>query len=507
MNVLRGRNRNWTIGLLLVLLLSTGCGLMGNSSNEADLVERGDDVSEAGPTAVPTPSPPPPVTDTILAEPLPPLLYLTNLGQDELHGGQPAHLRLELVGTAVTSLTLQIGQYDEADNLTPLSRQPLLNQPPADGIHRWQFTWYGDVLPADDEQDEQSVDEFQEQTEPFLPPPAPPAAEPSLSREPLPPGRYQLALEAANEAGTAVAALDLTLTEPEEPMAGRLYFDPQHAFQFQYPYDWQTPVYSGTLLLSRHVTTTAQMQLIRWPDLPPGSNQAALADQALAQFGPVSRLYQDQLTVADRQAQRIAYGYTRADGAERTGVLIAFVRQGQGFVLDVEGAAEAETAVWQTAELMATSWQFVAPAADLPLNWIRQPVADLMPTHPGDYTYQEVRGWHRFSRDRDTFWALRTDGVAAADVVELDRRLQDAGAGVDDFGAGRPYYFVLDGQRWLRADFSYSNSRQEQIQGAILLSVVGGQPLIVWLEAPLNEFAAVEEAHFLRMLIEVVRGA
>jgi hypothetical protein len=498
MNWLSRRNRNWLVWLLFVSLLTAGCGLMGGSPNEADLVES---LPGTVPTAVSTPSPPA-VTDTILAEPPPPQLYLVNLGQDEVvNREQPARLRLELAATAVSALTLHISQYTADDSLQPLFEQPLLNELPLDGIHQWPLVWYGDRpgdWPGDDEAAEAA--EFHAAAEPFLN-----AA--FLPRQPLPDGRYQLAIQAENETGMATVSLDLLVVVPAEPPADRLYLDPQHAFQFRYPADWQTPVYSDTLLLSSHLTATQQMQIIRYPDLPPVSSASDLIERTLAEFGPVSRLYQDQPPLAEAQARRVAYGYTRADGAARTGVLIALRDQNHGYVVDVEGDAAAETAVWQTAEQIATSWQFGSASDDPPPIWTWHTAAGLTLAQPQAYSYQELRGWHRYSRDRDTFWAMRVDGVATADVVELDRRLQDAGMGVDDFGAGRPYYFVLDGQRWLRADFSYTNSRQEQIQGAILLSIVGGQPLVVWLEAPLNEFTAVEEEHFLRMLIEVVRGA
>ena len=499
MNHLRGRNRNWLLWLLLVSLLTTGCGLLGGSSNGADLV---DGLPETGPTAVPTPPPPPPVTDTIIAEPLLPQLYLVNLGQDEVvNRQQPARLRLELAATAVSTLTLHIDQYTADDSLQPLLVQPLLSSPPPDGIHQWPLVWYGDWISdrlGDDEAAERA--EFQAVAEPFLD-----AA--STPRQPLPDGRYQLTIRTENKAGMATASLDFLVVAPDEPPADRLYLDPQHAFQFRYPTGWQTPVYSDTLLLSSHLTATQQLQIIRYPDLRPVSRASDLIERTLAEFGPVSRLYQDQPPLAEAQARRLAYGYTRADGTERTGVLIALRGQNHGYVVDVEGDAAAETAVWQTAEQIATSWQF-GTASDDPLpTWAWHTAAGLTLPHPQAYSYQELRGWHRYSRDRDTLWAMRVEPGITADSNELSRRLQDAGTGVDDFGANRPYYFVLDDQRWLRADFSYTNSRQDQIQGALLLSTVGGQPLIIWLEARLADYPAVEQEHFMRMLIELVRGA
>lgn len=497
MNRLQGKNRNWAVWLLLVFWLSSGCGLLGDSPNgAADGADLGNGVAMVVPTAVPTQ--PPPITDTIIAELPPPQLHLVHLGPAEVvNQAQPARLRLELAATAVTTLTLHISQHTADNSLQPLFEQPLLAAPPPDGIHQWPLVWYGDWISGNEAAE---TAEFYISSQPFL-------NVATTSRQPLPDGRYQLTIRAENETDTATASLDFQVAAPAVPLTDRLYLDPQHAFQFRYPADWQTPVYSGTLLLSSHLTATQQMQIIRYTDLPPGSGASDLIERTLAQFGPVSRLYQDQLPVNVSQARRLAYGYTRADGMARTGVLIGLRGQNQGVVIDVEGAAAAETAVWQTAEQIATSWQFGTAAAEPPFYWARLAAVELTLAYPPAYDYQVLRGWHRFSRDRDTFWAMRVEGVATADVVELDRRLQDAAMGVADFGANRPYYFVLEGQRWLRTDFSYTNSRQAQIQGAILLSTVGGQPLVVWLEAPLDEFEALAQAHFWWMLMELVRNA
>jgi hypothetical protein len=485
----RGPGR-WLIWMGLLLLLHTGCGLWSGPDN-------GEPVPEEVATVIPSPTPAPPeIVGTLTADPLPPQLHLTNLGAEAVTAEQPAQLRLELAGTAVTSLTLEIRQQAEDGNFQPVSRQPLLATLPGDGIHQWPLAWYGEGL-VNEEGEMAAADA------PFV---IVDGAEPPPHR-PLPPGPYRLAVLAQNEAGTAESYVDLSLAVLEEPQDGRLYLDPQHSFQFLMPHAWHTPVYSGTLLLSHHLTTTGQMQLIPYPELPPGTSPTALADRVLAGFGPVSRLYQDRLPLAETQARRVAYGYTRTDGADRLGVLLALVHGGQGYVLDIEGDAADEAYLWRMAELAASSWQFVVPVDDPPPYWARQPVAGWSLAFPRDYNYQELRGWHRFSQNRDTFWAVRLEEGLTADTTELMRRLQDAAAGVTDFGANPAYYFELGPQRWLRADFRYTNSRQEEIQGAILLGTVGQQPVIVWLEAPLDEYEQLEQVHFLLMLMELARSA
>ncbi|MFO7539407.1 MAG: hypothetical protein R6X32_15305 [Chloroflexota bacterium] len=448
------------------------------------------------PTAVPTL--PPAVTDTLTAVPLPPQLYLTNLGEETISSQQPAYLRLEVGGTAVISLSLQISWQIEEGQWQPLSRQPLLARVPEDGLHQWPLVWYGDGLWAEEETAVPYLSD-----DPFM---AAAGAE-ITPRQPLPAGDYRLTILAQNEAGaTGEASADLRLITPEEPLPGRTYLDPRHGFQFRMADHWQTPVYSGTLLLSTHLTATMQMQLVVYPDLPPRTDAAALIDQTLAQFGPVSRLYEDQLPLDNMRARRVAYGYTRADEAQRRGVLLAFVRQGQGYVLDVEGEGTAETAVWSAAEQMATSWQFTSPVHDSPPHWSRQPVAGRNLAYPTAYTYQVLREWHRFSRDRDTFWAVRMEDAIAVDGAELARRVEDAAAGVSNFEADPAYYFELGPQQWLRTDFVYTNSRDQRIQGAVLLAIVGEQTAVVWLEAPLAEYERLEERDFLLMLVELVRS-
>jgi hypothetical protein len=499
MGILERKSAQWLVWLGLFLLLSAGCGLAEIPENG----EAGQDmvtVTTVFPQAPVTPTPLP-ITGAKTADPLPPQLYLTNLGSEEVGARQPAYLRLELAGTAVTTLTLQISRHTDDGSFRPLSRQPLLATLPGDGVHHWPLVWYGDGPVADGEDETADV---QQHDNPFMAV----VEDMPTPRQPLPAGRYRLAVFAQNETGAAAEAfVDLTLTIPDEPPAGRTYLDPQHGFQFHYPHDWQTPVYSGTLLLSRHLTVTGQMQLIRYPELPPRTNQMALADQTLERFGRVSRLYQDQLPLADTRARRVAYGYTHADGAGRTGVLLTFVHGGQGYVVDIEGDAIIESTLWAMAELVATSWQFVMPADGPPPHWAGHTVAGWSLAYPRDYTYQELRGWHRFSRDRDTFWALRSEEEITADATELARRLQDAAAGVANFSADPATYFELGSRQWLRADFRYTNSRDQRIQGAILLGEVEEQTAVVWLEAPIDEYDRLEQAHFLLMLAAFARSS
>jgi hypothetical protein len=490
MAALGRRPGKWLIWLGVLLLLHTGCAQWPGPDS-------GERVPEEVATVIPSPTPAPPgIVGTLAADPLPPQLHLTNLGAEAVTAAQPAHLRLELAGTAVTGLTLEIRRQADDGSFQPVSRQPLLATLPGDGIHQWPLVWYGEGLINEE-------GETAEADAPFI---IVDGAEPPPYR-PLPPGPYRLAILTQNEAGTAEVFIDLSLIVPEAPPDGRLYLDPQHGFQFHMPDTWHTPVYSDTLLLSRHLTTTGQMQLIPYPELPPGTSQTAVADRVLADFGSVSRLYQDQLSLAGTQARRVAYGYTRPDGAARRGVLLAFVQGGQGYALDIEGDEADEDYLWRMAELAATSWQFAAPVENPPPYWTRQTVAGWPLAFPHDYSYQELRGWHRFSQNRDTFWAVRLEGDLTADTSELMRRLQDAAAGVTDFGANPAYYFELGPQRWLRADFRYTNSREQEIQGAILLGTVGQQPVIVWLEAPLDEYEQLEQAHFLPMLMELARSA
>jgi hypothetical protein len=390
------------------------------------------------------------------------------------------------------------------------TRQPLLATPPTDGIHQWPLVWYGDGLPANSDSDADETAVLPQPDTPFLVT----ANQPAPPRQPLPPGRYRLAILAQNEAGAAADAfVDLTVTAVDQSATSQTYLDTRHNFQFQYPPDWQTPVYSDTLLLSRHLTGTIQMQLAVYADLPPGTNDVDLTRQILAQLGPVSRLFQEQLPLANTRAQRAAYGYTHSDNTARVGTLLVFVWQGQGYVIDIEGLAADETAVWQMAGQLAASWQFIPPP-DVPAHWQWQAVAGHKLAYPTGYGYQELRGWHRFSRDRDTFWALRLVPEATADSAELARRVQDAAAGVTNFSSDPAYYFELADRQWLRADFRYTNSREQRIQGAILLRTLSEETArtepvevaIVWLEAPIDEYDRLAQAYFLLMLAELERN-
>lgn len=322
---------------------------------------------------------------------------------------------------------------------------------------------------------------------------------------PLPSGDYFLGLSAANVAGTVVTAFIDLAVDNQDYLAGyNTYLDPYLGFQFLYPADWYTPIYTNTLLYTSSRITDTHVQVTIYPQLAPRTDVAALKTQTLNHFGPVDVLFEDEAAVDGQLALRTAYGYADGSDSARTGVFLTFVRDGVGFVVDVDGLQTDEAATITAVATLASSWRFVDIGTGLPPGeWARLDLEAFTVAQPADFVYQELNDWQRFSSDRSTFVALRTQPETRPAPDVLAALLRDAGAGVDNFAAEPVFRMLLGGAVWERANFSYESSDGRTIWGFIMVKIEAGQEIVAWAEAPSATYNDLEQNVFLVMVADL----
>lgn len=321
---------------------------------------------------------------------------------------------------------------------------------------------------------------------------------------PLPDGDYFLGLSAENSAGkTAVAFTDLPVENNHLLPNYSAYLDPYLGFQFLYPDAWYTPIYTDTLLYTSSRDAATDVQITLYPNLEPDVDTAALTEQTLNQFGPVDVLFTDTAVIAGTQGQRISYGYTKSSGAH-TGVFLAFVRDGVGYVVDVDGVSEDEAATLTAVDIIASSWQFVSAGAGLPPGrWAQIDAAAFSVAQPADFVYQEVNNWQRFSNGRYAFVALRAQSINRPVPDVLAALIRDAGEGMQAFAADAPFSTLLGGAIWERANFSYALEDGSAIWGFIMVKEENGQEVVAWAEAPSDVYNELEQTAFLVMIADL----
>lgn len=322
-------------------------------------------------------------------------------------------------------------------------------------------------------------------------------------RRPLPDGNYFFGVVAANASGaTAEAAVDVAVANSAVIPGYRAYLDPDMGFQFLYPDTWSAPVYDGSLLYAGDGQT--QMQLTAYPNMEPGAQLAQLKAEALATFGAVDILFEDEVVVGGIRGLRTAYGYTNAGGEVRTGVFFVVIQDRLGFVVDVDGTAEDEANTVAAAAIMAEQWRF-APAgfSRQKGQWTRFDFGAFSVAQPPGFAYQAFNEWQRFSSGRHTFVALRVQPATGSAPATLAALLGDAGDGVAGFNPGDLYAFPLAGVVWQRADFSYQTAEGDDVWGFIMAREEDGQEIVAWAEAPAATYNELERDVFLTVIADL----
>ncbi|MEZ4642450.1 MAG: clostripain-related cysteine peptidase [Chloroflexota bacterium] len=322
---------------------------------------------------------------------------------------------------------------------------------------------------------------------------------------PLSDGSYFLGFAASNSAGDEARTFtDLTIANADAVPGWQAYLDPYLGFQFLYPNEWYTPVYSGTLLYSSNDSGSTHLQITAYPNLNRDVTPQTLKDEALFRFGAVDILFAEEIAVAEMRGLRTAYGYDDANGAPHTGIFFTFVHDKTGFVVDIDGleADEAETVTAVTN--LITSWQFSGASFGLqPGQWASFNATAFTIPKPTDFIYQPFNAWQRFSADRDTFVALRAQPATRPISEVLEALVRDAGRDVAGFTVQTPRQFALGSTLWQRADFSYTVDGKE-IWGFIMVRIENGQEIVAWAEAPKSTYNDLEPRVFLIMIADLI---
>jgi hypothetical protein len=312
----------------------------------------------------------------------------------------------------------------------------------------------------------------------------------NLEQRPLASGDYFLHLIASGAENSDASITDFPVNNDSFIPDYQVYLNTEYGFQFLYPAAWQAPQLQDTRLVTGDSAGSTTLTVTVHPDMA-GRAASDLKSLALSQFGNVTTLFEDQMSVGDTGALWTAYGYTGADGSH-TGVLLVFVRDGVGYTVDMDGP---ETAEAQTVDLMNTfaqNWLFrpdiTAPRAR---EWVAASFDNLaMPVMATYYQEELDNGWRRFSvGDGISFLAFRSEPLSEDDLADVVGRWRDVvGRGTAGFAISEDYIIALNGRDWTRTDFAYMGEGGLEIQGFVMAAEINGQAVIFWAEMPTTRY-------------------
>jgi hypothetical protein len=322
----------------------------------------------------------------------------------------------------------------------------------------------------------------------------------SCQLQPLPGGTYFAGWVARDEDGeSALVSADFALGAFEPVETSQTFLDPDAGFQYQYPSDWSTMKADDQSRIASNPTGTIELTVTVRPDSLGVANDE-LKSQVLAAYGPVEVLYESEVPLAGAQASWTAYSYEASDGSH-TGVLVSFVHNDRGYVVDVDGPAAEEEAILDVAGLVIDSWRFRANGADGTAGlWSLAHGNGLAVAIPAGFSQLADRaGW-------TTFRSITSGGVLAIRLVEssagepgnsLTDWLVGLHPGAAELAASDAYPYRLGRRAWMRLDFAYRSAGGAPIWGLLLTAEENGQPLLFWAEAPAIAYQALEEQVFL----------
>lgn len=174
--------------------------------------------------------------------------------------------------------------------------------------------------------------------------------------QPLPSGEYFLGFSAETIAGNVAEKVqDFTVTNDNLLPGYYAYLDPYNGFQFLYPESWYAPSYGDGRLYTYDIATgTTVMNMTFYV----GADSAAILKQdVLTLFGNPELIFETDTVVADEPATATVYTY-EADNGPHSGILMTFVHQGIGYVVDVDGPTADQEFNVQAVTDMINSWVF-----------------------------------------------------------------------------------------------------------------------------------------------------
>ena len=307
------------------------------------------------------------------------------------------------------------------------------------------------------------------------------------SSRPLPGGRYTVGVRVVQPGGPVTMTTQPLVIDPVTATAGfRAFVDAGQNTQFLYPADWLPPVTQENVTFTSNISGTAQLQVRYYPGWT--DDLAALQDEVLGTFGEVSILLQEDTQVgteAQVPAVRTAYGYENAAQSARTGMFLTFLKDGVGYVVDMDAPRQQETATLAAIDTIAATWQFLPPRLGFgPESWAVLNVGDFRLTYPAANSYQEFNNWHRFAADPQTFVAVRIQPAMRTPAEVMTGLLQTAAEGVSGFTADEPRRLFYAGAVWEGNDFRYTDANGALVSGLLLSRVEGEAEIAVWAEAP-----------------------
>jgi hypothetical protein len=221
----------------------------------------------------------------------------------------------------------------------------------------------------------------------------------------------------------------------------------------------------------------------------------------------VSVLYEDQIQIGQSGGLRTVYGYESAAGL-RTGILLTFSLGDQAYLVDIDGPSEQEATLLDIAGVVADSWTTRAVAPMSSGHWTEVIVDGLPVAVPADYRPQQMsNGWTRLGgANETTFLALRSEPAAGRGLFEgAEHWLGVAGGNVYEFSASNVYSLERHGQGWSRVDFDYTLDGGEKVSGAIMMTLIGDRFLILWVEAPIENFSQYDSEVVLTVVDDLSR--
>jgi hypothetical protein len=311
------------------------------------------------------------------------------------------------------------------------------------------------------------------------------------SRRALENGTYDITASGTvlggNSAGDSVG---VSVDQSSAAQGFRAFADPALGLTILYPEGWNEPlsVADAARTSSAEGDTTLQIRVL---DSWTGDAPMLLAE-ALSTLGGVTTLFEDTVAIGGEatavSGARLAYGYPGADGQVRTGILTAFVRDGMGYIIDLDGLQSDEKTLLELANTVAANLKFLPSTVAPMAGWGDAVLGGYEISYPLGMAFEDVNGWYRFV-EGDRFIAVRVQPATRTSTEALAALLAAAGEGVEGFEVVSFGAYQLAGDTWQQGDFAYTNADGTAIAGTVLTRPDGDNEIAVWSEWPLTDDA------------------
>ncbi len=214
----------------------------------------------------------------------------------------------------------------------------------------------------------------------------------------LPSGDYFLGFVASTIDGqTASDFRDFSVNNDNLIANSLAYLDPYRGFQFLYPESWYRPTYdeNGLLFTYDIADESTFFNLTLYPNVGTNTTESLMLETMNA-FGNPEIIFETPIDIGNESGQAIVYGYEGSDSSH-TGILMTFIHDGVGYVVDLDGPAVDEEYNVDAIETMIDSWVFLPvsfgapPQSSLPDS----PVISQPPPVANEYveTFDAVGDW------------------------------------------------------------------------------------------------------------------